>query len=152
MSAEVLNSEKAFSSGHNLWIVPDREHSNWAQKIDWYLQFQISKASIHKPYEPSEFLKNTLSQYDLISDDMNMPDRKSLLIFTSHALPNHQLVSIIFSKSNFKAWVQSIYEVWTNLKSPSLRVFLPKGVSEKEFTQNWPHKDSLSQISLVRDQ
>ncbi len=43
MNVQVLYKVGVFGPGSSLWIIPHLDHSPWSQRINWHLNFQISK-------------------------------------------------------------------------------------------------------------
>ena len=65
MATQTLYKSGAFGPGSKLWITPELEQSNWTRLIDWYLNFQISKAKFHNSQEASPQLKKIAYDNDV---------------------------------------------------------------------------------------
>jgi hypothetical protein len=131
---------KALDSGSDLWVVPDRRSSTWSKKIDWYLQFLISKATIHKPPQISKDLEQRMFENEFKVYSQNVSHSSPLLILSARQLPNKMTVQLPFLGDS-KDWVSHVFQVWNDLKSPTLRVFLPHGLSSDQFLSHWPQRD-----------
>ncbi|MCB9026715.1 MAG: hypothetical protein H6625_10385 [Bdellovibrionaceae bacterium] len=140
----------ALGPGSNLWVVPNGDSSEWSKKLDWYLNFQISKAMEHIPNKISpEFSKNLLD-YEI--QPLEFKQKSDLLMISCGGrLPTKMLV-IVPLRDNLKDWIDSIYQVWLNLLKPNLRIFLPNDFPINEFSIYWPDRNSITEITLVPSQ
>lgn len=150
-----VGSEEALLAGADLWVVADLAHSSWARKIDWYLNFQILRSETHRPARPSPELEQVLAQADLTYHDLapvETVDSPSspLLVASSDRLPNHAVLVLPFDVRKARDWVVKIHEKWSRLDEPSLRVYLPAGMTEAEFASHWlGPRDVLSRALVV---
>jgi hypothetical protein len=71
-----------------------------------------------------------------------------LLILSERQLPNRKTVHLPFLGDE-KSWVAQVHEVWSKFNSPSLRVFLPKGVDAKEFSSHWPKAGGKKDVDTL---
>ena len=147
---QTLFQTGALGPGANLWIVPSEEHSEWNKKLDWYLNFQISKALDHQPQKISPDFQERLKDYDIqVTGQEQSPEL--LMISCSGLLPSKMLVIVPY-KENYEQWMQSIHKVWLNLLKPTVRIFLPQDFPVNDFTVIWPDKTSIPDITLVPSQ
>ena len=123
------------SAGKNLWIIPDRAHSDWATTLDWYLHFQISKASSRRPHEFPEKLIEMAKQADVDLPTRPQPadvSREPLLIYSARLLPNRETLHLPYN-GNIQEWLRKAGDIWNNLHEPDARIFLPRGVRPDHF-------------------
>ncbi len=139
----------ALSSGSDLWVVADLEHSQWTAKIDWYLNFQIVKASRYKTPALSEFLIDTLEKTGLTAPQVQADDGP-LLIQSEFLLPN-KWVLVLPYKSDIKEWTTEISKVWEGLQKPSVRIFMPTGQTSSPQSQGWFEKLGFKNVTVVLD-
>jgi hypothetical protein len=137
-----LSQASALNPGADLWVVADLNHSKWTSKLDWHLNFQIAKASRHKSPELSPFLKEALEQTGQQELRFDV-DGAPLLIQSESLLPNKWILIVPYA-GDMKAWLSRISKAWTDLKKPSIRIFLPTGQSASQVTQ-------FEDITLVLD-
>lgn len=57
---------------------------------------------------------------------------KALLISTHALLPNRETLHIPY-RNNINDWLEELNAIWVDLKQPTLRVFLPRGVRPEHF-------------------
>jgi len=150
MSLQAISPASCLNPGAELWIVPERRSSRLVQRIDWYLNFQIAKATKHRPRSLPPEIEDILEKCDLPKMDWSQSAIDCLLIPSSHVFPNHWVL-IIRDSDQWSDWVQSIATQWTQMKKPSLRVFLPTGKGLSDFEKAWGKNDTLDSISVVVD-
>ena len=101
-----LPQSNSLSKGADLWIVQSPDRSILSKKIDWHVRFASRKPNIHHP--------------------------STLLIESSKDLPNQLLLFLPFCSSDKMEWIQKAQHIWTRLKKPSLRLFLPSEISQTD--------------------
>lgn len=148
MSFTVLTRMTAFSSGANLWILPDINSSPWSQKVDWEVGFQAAKAKGYVAPDTPPAIQEITKELKLKIDDYRQPKNAPLLLASENFLPNKMTVFIEVPK-NKSEWILKVSEVWKQLNYPELRVFLPDGIDVSEFKSNWPNPGFDREISVV---
>lgn len=128
------------NSGADLWVIPETKNSRLAQKIDWYLNFQITRSARHQskelPDKVKEILKKSgLKNFDWVEQNA-VPGKEALLLLSINALPNRWVMQVRESHQ-FQKWIENIHEHWTKMNMPSLRIFLPTGISGTQFESAW---------------
>lgn len=132
MALQEISHANILSPGADLWVVPERKNSQLAQKLDWYLNFQIAKSAQHQsrplPQKVTEILKKcALQSYDWIEES-----KDCLMVLSHHVFPN-RWVLVVRGSDDFSSWIGNIFERWQKLNFPTLRVFLPREISRQEF-------------------
>jgi hypothetical protein len=150
MAGLVCSEEQALQAGADLWILPDLDHSEWAQKIDWYLNFQLAKAGQHSKLDQSSELQEVIEKWEFDPPSVEIAKQLPLMVASSDLLPNHSTV-IIPLGGEVKLWPKRVFELWQKLDQPTLRVFLPKNVDAKAFASNWPGKNDDLSSALVAE-
>lgn len=151
MQLTTLSQASALNPGADLWIVPDLESSPWAQKIDWYLNFQLVKSMRHQRAELHEDLKNLVKITEQnIFDLENYKSLENLMIISNQQLPNKCVVMIPW-RGDLKVWAQEVVKTWSQLAKPGLRVFLPPGFSTANLEAAWPQNSSVQDLTVVLD-
>jgi len=124
MTTSSLSSVQALQPGAEIWVIPPPAESAWAARIDWYLNFQISRGLASKPSSRSSVIEKLLSNIKWTLPLDFKVDHASLLIAPMGRVPAN--------------WIL-IPEAWNNeehllrqlkdLKSAKIRIFPPAGVS-----------------------
>lgn len=146
MASQEISHANLLSPGADLWVVPERKNSLLAQKLDWYLNFQIAKSAQHQsrplPQRVTEILKKcALQNYDWIEQS-----KDSLMVLSNHVFPN-RWVLVVRGSDDITAWLGDIFERWQKLNFPTLRIFLPKEASRGDFekvSKKWEFADRVS--------
>lgn len=138
-----------FGTGSDLWIVPERKSSNIVQNLDWYLNFQIAKSAQHQMKSPPPQVLEILKNCALEGYDWAPQDTEALLILSSHLVPS-RWVMVLKGSDELENWVETAVKKWKKLKSPSVRIFLPNGVSTQQFDKLWK-KAGGGSVTLVAD-
>lgn len=150
MALSVLSQASALNQGAQLWVLPLVSNSRWTAKIDWYLNFQISKAQRHISRELPTFVDEVIGQTGLDRAELKYGEDSTLLIPSELLLPN-KWVALVPLLTNYSGWVQQVAETWASLESPSLRVFLPPGHSPGDFNELWQAHDKFAEFTIVLD-
>lgn len=150
MSLSVLSQASAFNPGSDLWVVPDLEKSQWAARLDWYLNFQICKSSRHKTAQSPLFINDVIKEAELETFYRPVSIQAPLMIASERLLPNKWVVVLPWA-DDMSSWGKSVYDMWLGLKEPSLRVFLPPGQSTGNFQQAWVRHHSFQEFTVVLD-
>lgn len=150
MSSNVISQASAFNPGSDLWIVPDLEKSQWTARLDWYLNFQICKASRHSAPALPEYLKDVLAETGLRKKTFAATPVAPLMISSKELLPNKWVVVLPW-EGDINPWTKHVVEIWKNLKMPSLRIFLPPGQNSGTFQGAWQAHHSSQEFTVVLD-
>jgi len=150
MAIEQLIGNLIYAEGSQLWVIPDKSSSQWAQTLDWYLNFQISKANTFIRSEMADGLQEIIREEEVETIEIPSQEGKPLLIASPKHLPNLMTVVLSFDETHKQDWLTAIKKAWLELGKPSLRVFLPRNLSEAAFTEF--SKNNLSgEITFVLD-
>lgn len=149
MAGSILTQANCLSAGADLWIIPKLDENQASPKVDWYLNFQISKMERHHTPLISERLKYILDQTELQPAPLHSQKSFQLLIPTQGALPCRWVV--VNESSDFKTWVESSIQIWKSLKQPTARFFLPSGMKPVQFEEIWKSYGQFDDYSVVID-
>ena len=131
----ILTKGSALTLGSELWVIPDPQNSSWASQIDFYSNALISRAETHTPKDIAPALAQILKD-EGIPHERPAPSSRPLLLATQEGLPNLKTLVLQFT-GDTGTWFQEIEKSWKQLGSPSLRVFLPRGVAATKFETFW---------------
>lgn len=150
MATSVLSQASALNPGSDLWIVPDLEQSPWTAKLDWYLNFQICKASRHHTLPLSSYVSEVLAETELERPALGDKASAPLMIASQSLLPNKWVVILPWN-GDMNDWSQKIIGIWQNLKQPSLRIFLPPGQNAGSLDRSWQSQQVAELLTVVLD-
>lgn len=148
---QILSAASSLNPGNDLWILPESSESRWPLRLDWYLNFQINKASHHRPQKRSQPLNDLLSEIEWSLPEMAASESQPLLVSAEGHLPARWL-AIVPGSRDVDQWVDAIFKTWKGLGEPSFKVFLPTGLEETVFSKTWKKRSSFEDFSLVLDQ
>jgi hypothetical protein len=150
MAMTVLSPNSVFSPGARLWIAADFAQSSWTQKLDWYLNFQISRYLRHTKASPSEFTQWVWQQTQYPAIDIASSKTAPLMIASKDLLPTDWVVVVpLASAKDFSSWAGAVVKVWQDLQNPELRIFLPKDVPTNLWGSFWEEQKNSANCSLV---
>lgn len=137
LSITVLSSASAYNPGSDIWFIPPLASSSWSQKMNWYLNFQLSRTKNWKQWSLPEYLANTVEDIKWAElKPHKWSTNEDLLIASSNYLPNKwTLMSIILD--DLTIWQKTHYLTMQKLNLKSARFFLPKGISPSQFSESW---------------
>lgn len=150
MALSVLSQASALNPGSDLWIVPDLEKSQWTAKLDWYLNFQICKASRHVSAEIPSFVTEVVNETGLQKPVVPQAKVDALMIASGNLLPNKWVVVLPWNE-DLSLWTSHIFEIWKKLQEPTLRVFLPPGQSTGSLQVVWQTHHTFEEFTVVLD-
>lgn len=145
-----LNNYHAYKPGSDIWFLPEKKLSLWAKNLNWYVNFLYSKAQKNTKRAVPDVLKNIIKEEDMnLSTDLT--NNNQVLLLSSDAyLPNRAL-AFIRNVSDVEEWFDKILSTSEQLKTHSVRVFLPKGLAfndVKKYSQKFPEN---MEVTIVED-
>ena len=146
MPIQKLAKAGAMGTGSDLWIVPNPEASPWARKIDWYLNFQVARASQHKAPNLPQKLTKLMEDNEITLEPISYTT-ENLMVGTQMRLPAQQVVVVPYVADK-QHWIQTCKEIWTQLEQPRVRLFLPLEVKESEVLKLWGTKKTADDDEL----
>lgn len=120
MKTQVLSSVQALQPGAEIWILPTPHESPWSARIDWYLNFQLSRGLKNQSAHRSPVLEKLLDEIKWALPADVQIKHAPLLIATMGRLPAEWILVP-------ERWDQAdkIFEPTLGLKRQHLRVFAP---------------------------
>ena len=147
MAIKQLSYHTAFTPGSDLWIFPDKKTSFWTKKIDWYLNFQISKPFPHIALSDQQ-IKQLNKEWGFTYFALD-GENKTLMIGSKNFLPNTKTVILPFVREDLKSWLYKAYKVWKGINCPTLRLFLPDNQHHTNIKDRWLIDPMQIKISIV---
>lgn len=131
-----VSQASCMSPGADLWVIPEREGSQLAQRLDWYLNFQIAKAAHHHSKKTSSEINSLLQECELPSYDWLEKKQNCLLLLSYQAFPNRWVMALDGSQ-NLENWVLELGKRWAKMNYPTMRIFLPENTGKTDFSRLW---------------
>jgi hypothetical protein len=148
LSLQTVFRAKGLGPGNDLWVVPEPDQSSDCRKIDWYLNFQITKALRFKPQPLPSEIAAVMTQNEW--QDFYVPSKASrtIMIAADRFLPAKSVVLVPRGTSSMD-WLNQTKSVWAALGRPSVRVFLPSDCDIDTAKSIWANQDPFEMITLV---
>jgi hypothetical protein len=129
-------SPPPLDSNHDLWVIPPSAHSRWFARIDWYLNWQMSKGLAQQRQKPPLELMRVLEDSGLAFEP-NMDASAGPLLVGSAGRIGCERCLVLDFKSDVSAWLGLVHKHCSDLLSKRARVFLPHGVSAAAAQAQW---------------
>ncbi len=161
MGLQILNRAQAFGPGSQLWFISSMSMSDGEaaqptpspliSKINWYLNFQLTRAYHHKGLPLSSELKAIISEHGLPDFHKPVDSPHPLMLVAHEQFQTQAIIDVPINKKKME-WPTQIHQIWSNLGKPSLRIFLPSDFPADEFstkfTAKWAQSDDV-EMTLV---
>jgi hypothetical protein len=142
----ILSKHQALLEGSKLWIIPDDAHSPANDRINWLINFQLSKANLHLTPQLSPWIKQCTEECGI--ETLLLPKNNTILIPVKNSLPTEWLCLLPF-EIKMKDWVDSAHKVWMHMNRPPLRVFLPRGAKKEDWQNFWVHLEPNEKLTIL---
>jgi hypothetical protein len=142
MASKHSVSPPPLDSNHDLWVIPPSAHSQWFARIDWYLNWQMSKGLAYQRRKPSVELLRVLEDAGTAFQLHCAADTSPLLVASSGMVGSERCVVIEYG-GELGEWLESVHQVCDNLKCKRTRVFLPRGITAAQAQTLWKKQPQL---------
>lgn len=131
-----------FSNPCDLWVLPPPRASTWFARVDWYLNWQLSKgvayAGLHLPNE----VLRLSEEYELTLPAVAPVDPLApLLVLSQGRLPTSKCMVVEApspaGKTFGKPWLEQVHQLSLNLDIHSVHIFLPTKMELAEAREYW---------------
>jgi hypothetical protein len=134
-----ISRTTAWREGSKIWILPAVKSSHWTKKVDWLLNFQITKASRFKSKDINPEFVKTLSSLGLELDWKEETLSPVNMILTMGKLPCDAVV-ILPDGLTKKGVLKHTLKLLEDFKRPTVRMFPMDTKSER-----WPELNDLKE-------
>ncbi len=140
MSAENTTGNDPFAGPCDLWILPPPRASAWFARVDWYLNWQLSKGVAYGGLHlPNEVLRLS-EEYEVPLPVIEPIDSTApLLVLSTGRLPTHKCV-VVDGKTFGRPWLDRVHQVCLNLDAKNVHIFLPAKMDLAEARAAWTAK------------
>ena len=134
---KTLSRSQGLNPGSDAWIITsDLQEDSLIRKMDWHLNFQLSRARWHKKTGLPPQLKSILSEQKL--DLETEPVESPVVMVMSNANICSQTVIELPKTQSENQLAKQVFQIWEKLNKPSLRVFLSNKLDAAKFEEAWP--------------
>lgn len=126
-----------FANACDLWVLPPPRVSAWFSRVDWYLNFQMSKGvaypGLHLPNETLSLAE----EYEVPLPPPSAPDPSApLLVLSLGRLPTRKC-AVVEAKTFGGSWLEKVHAIALNLDAKGVHVFLPAKMAVSEAKKVW---------------
>jgi hypothetical protein len=129
-------SPPPLGTNHDLWVIPPSAHSQWFARIDWYLNWQMSKGLAFQRQKPPAELLRVLEDAGIAYEPEHASDGAPLMVASGGKVGSERCVVVDFG-GKLPAWLHSVHGLCKDLQCRRTRVFLPRGSSKAEAETLW---------------
>lgn len=152
----ILSQHSALSPGHELWVLPRYELSQWTPQLDWMMNFQILKNIRHQPQQTPPEIHQILSENEIQTQSVEI-NTDQLLIPSNLFFPNRWVLyspwhpDLLKSENKRSDWTDGLHKTWTELRAPATRVFLARGWNAFDLHASWEKLGTQQELAFVSD-
>ena len=121
----------------DLWIVPPASHSAWFSRLDWYLNWQMSRGLNHRQSPLAAELFRISEEHGLRIDAHDPLDEQAPLLVSGRNLVPAKACVVLPYHGDLQEWLAQAQSIASKLKSTRAQVFLPTGAQVKSPSKSW---------------
>ena len=121
---------------HDLWIFPAPRASRWFARLDWYLNWQMSKGLSYPGLHLPDDIARVADRHGLNVEPV-APLGGDLLVLPGSLVPAKKCLVIDDGDRPLAAWFAQVAERADQLRARTLRVFLPAGRTREDAAAAW---------------
>lgn len=141
-----------FASSSDLWVLPPPRVSAWFSRVDWYLNFQMSKGVAYSGLHlPNETLRLSEEYETPLPAPTALDASAPLLVLSLGRLPTRKCV-VVEAKTFGGTWLDRVHEIAKELDAKSLHVFLPAKMPVEEARSAWEKRFAARPAQFSADQ
>lgn len=150
MKIQILPLTQSWTAGCDLWVTSSPDKSAWSRKMDWYLNFRITKGSKAEMPEREKPLEDLLAKVKwALPKDKNW-NTEPLLIAANQGLPcKWVLVLEDLNPEKISEGLKQLTKIWKNFNQPKMRLFLPSDLNQDALRKSWGSLDLPQDFELV---
>jgi hypothetical protein len=135
-------SPPPLDSNHDLWVIPPSAHSQWFARIDWYLNWQMTKGLAFQRQKPPLELLRVLEDTGLTFRPEHAPEGSPLLVAANGMVGSERCVVVDY-QGQLAAWMKTVHGLCGDLHCKRVRIFLPRGATVNEAETLWKKQTPL---------
>lgn len=142
---------EVFSASSDLWVLPSPRDSRWVNRLDWYLNGQISKAMARVPARPSaELVKVALDAGIAVEPSHMMGPEAPLMVISKDLLPASSCL-VLGDSQDAKKWLSEVLKQAQAVGAQSVRIFLPSTLEPNKAAQFLEKQAPKIDVQLVTE-
>ncbi len=150
MNIQILPRTQSWTSGCDLWVTASPEASSWSRKMDWYLNFRITKGAQALIPERSQRLEELLLKVKWKLPKAKNWNTSPLLVAAGPWLPcKWVLVLEDLNPEKIADGLKNLTKIWNDFNQPKMRLFLPSQLNQDALQKSWGSTDLPQEFELV---
>jgi|GEM_PF-3466258 len=145
--ASIVQFQHAFQPDSDLWAFSSRTPKSFIAKLDWYLNFQISKSSRHQKQKRSQTIDQIISQTELNLPQLHAEAATPLFLSVRELLPCRWIA--LYPQTDCTAWLAAVQMTWLHIGKPNLKLFVPEGEDPQNVFNLWKPHDPVESFTVV---
>lgn len=145
--ASIVQFQHAFQPDSDLWVFSGKIPKSFILKLDWYLNFQISKSSHHQKQKLSETIDQIVSSTEMKLPNIQMETASPLFLSVRDLLPCRWIA--LYPQTESAAWLDAVQTTWLHLGKPKLKLFVPEGEDPQNTFNLWKPNDPVESFTVV---
>ncbi len=140
MTVHELTATQAWTSGARMWVAPTPANSLWSRRLDWYLNFRMSKGLTHQSQSRSPQLEGILERIQWKLSPSTDVSEKPLLIAAGLWLPCDWILvleTLSSEKNQLSPALEQLASAWSDLGEPKVRIFAPTQFPKDGLAERW---------------
>jgi hypothetical protein len=136
MASKNPQSLEVAVSDYDLWVLPNPTHSQTFARVDWYLNWQMSKGLAHQRLKPSVELHRVMEEAGLTFTPQPELSGAPMMVASFGKVASSRCVVMEFTK-DLSPWLKSIHQLAAGLHAKRMRVYLPTGQTADVAETHW---------------
>ncbi|PWU12802.1 MAG: hypothetical protein C5B49_15785 [Bdellovibrio sp.] len=133
-----------------MWVSALPANSAMARRIDWYLNFCLSRGLRHLLPHRSASLERILKEIKWSLPERFHTPEDSLMLAVSQRLPASWVLALYdLRPTSYAQALETLRRVWRPMQCPNLRVFLPSNIPRESFESAWKSHELPADADLV---
>lgn len=150
MKIQIVPLTQSWTAGCDLWVTSSPDKSSWSRKMDWYLNFRITKGFQSKMPERPAALETLLGKVKWALPESRNWNTEPLLIAANQNLPcKWVLVLEDLNPEKISEGLKSLTKIWRDFNQPKMRLFLSSHLNQDALRKSWGSLDLPQDFELV---
>lgn len=150
MKIQIVPLTQSWTAGCDLWVTSAPDKSAWSRRMDWYLNFRITKGFQSSMPERSPGLETLLSKVKWAIPRKKDWNTDTLLIAANQSLPcKWVLVLEDLNPDSITDGLKKLLKIWKDFNQPKMRLFLPSQLNQDALRKSWSSLELPQDFELV---
>lgn len=149
--SEAVDVSDPFSTPCDLWVIPPPRMSSWFARLDWYLNWQMTRGLAYSGLHLSNELMSLAEHYEVQVPDLKVPDEPPLLVLSHARVPAKKCLVLNMRPGGLGEWLREAHDIGVKLGAEKLQIFLPAQTKVKDAKGIWAKQFSSRSAEFFAD-